>query len=438
MKATSSDVSTEEFLRTAEELGRSISQQAIWHEDRCNWVGAVPRELGGARVQLGVTYRALGSDLYSGTSGVALYLAELNSVTQESLLRRVALGAVRQALSRMDSVAPSARLGLFSGSIGVAFVATRIALLLGKPELLDNALSLLRRSAAESYDTREFDIVSGRAGAISALVVLNHILNHSFLLEFAIRLGDELLEAANHSDIGYSWASRGLRNQHNLTGFSHGAAGAAYALLELFQATGDSRYRDAALLAFKYERHWFEPSSGNWPDFREDLSSRSRNTRRRSFATFWCHGAPGIALSRLRAYEILNDQTCKAEATTALKTTQESIEVALDTLAGNFSMCHGLAGNAEVLRCGTEILNPECGRDVALALNVAKFGIEHFSGGRAPWPCGTHVGETPNLMLGLAGIGHYYLRLYKSSIPSILILRKDVWRRDANKRPGYD
>jgi lantibiotic modifying enzyme len=326
----------------------------------------------------------------------------------------------------MDAMAPSARLGLFSGATGVAFVAVRMAMLLGEAELLDEAFDLFRQSASQSYDKRDFDLMSGRAGAIAALVVLDD----SFLLEFAIRLGDQLLETAHKADIGYSWETRGIRNQHNLTGFSHGAAGVAYALLELFQATGDSRYRDAALLAFQYERHWFEPSAGNWPDFREDLSSTSRKRRTRSFATFWCHGAPGIALSRVRAYEILNDQTCKAEAISALKTTEGSIEAALDTWAGNFSMCHGLAGNAEVLINGAEILGPESGEETALALRVANFGIERYSASRrARWPCGTHAGETPNLMLGLAGIGHYYLWLYQPSIPSILILRKNAWRR---------
>jgi lantibiotic modifying enzyme len=429
MKAASAGIQTGEFLRTAEEIGRRISQQAVWHEDRCNWLGAEPRELSDAQFQIGVTYRALGPNLYSGTSGVALYLAELNSITQEPLLRRVALGAVRQALSRIDAMTPSARFGLFSGSTGVAFVAIRLAILLDEPELLDKALFRLHQSESVGFDNREFDIVSGRAGAIAALVVLNHILDDSFLLDFAIRLGDELLETADKTNIGYSWQSPGLRNQNNLTGFSHGAAGVAYALLELFQATGDLNYRNAASLALEYERHWYEPSIGNWPDFREDLSSTSRNNGTRSFAVFWCHGAPGIALSRLRAYEILNDQTCKAEALAALKTTRESIESALDTLAGNFSMCHGLAGNAEVLIYGAEIMSPEPEKEPALALSVANFGIERYSAVcRSPWPCGTHVGETPNLMLGLAGIGHFYLRLYQPLIPSILILRKEAWR----------
>ena len=54
--------------------------------------------------------------------------------------------------------------------------------------------------------------------------------------------------------------------------------------------------------------------------------------------------------------------------------------------------------------------------------------MERYSARGASWPCGTRAGETPNLMLGLAGIGHFYLRLYEPSIPSVLILQKEAWK----------
>jgi hypothetical protein len=51
------------------------------------------------------------------------------------------------------------------------------------------------------------------------------------------------------------------------------------------------------------------------------------------------------------------------------------------------------------------------------------MGIQRYLLPRAPWPCGVpEGGETPNLMLGIAGIGHFYLRLYDPRTPSILLL----------------
>jgi lantibiotic modifying enzyme len=134
----------------------------------------------------------------------------------------------------------------------------------------------------------------------------------------------------------------------------------------------------------------------------------------------------------LRAYEILGDRACKDEAVAALKTTRATLRAALDSWTGNFSLCHGLAGNAEVLRCAADILNSEAAEDAGLASQVARYGMERYAARNQPWPCGNHSAETPNLMLGLAGIGHFYLRLHRPSIPSILILRKEAWNRERN------
>ena len=429
----------EELLRVAETIGQRISAQAVWHEDRCNWLGMEPLERNSAASQSAATYRTLGPDLYSGTSGIALFLAELFAQTRDPCLHRTALAAMRHALSRSESISPSARLGLFSGWFGIALVAVRLAVLLGEPDLQVQARQLLKRASSEQHDEHEFDLMSGRAGSISALVVLNHILGDSQLIDFAVRLAGELIETADKAAIGYSWKSPAFSNHHNLTGFSHGAAGAACALLDLSHTTGISKYRDAASSAFQYESHWFNPDVANWPDFRKDPSSPSRKSRTYPYMTFWCHGAPGIALSRIRAYELTQDEQYKTDAIAALKTTRESIESALDTWTGNLSLCHGLTGNAEALIYGAEKLygaerlrgaeelKPEPEENITTAFNVARAGIERYAAGDSSWPCGTHVGETPNLMLGVAGIGHYYLRLYQPSIPSILILKKEAW-----------
>ena len=381
-----------------------------------------------------MTYRTLGSDLYSGTSGVALFLAELFAATNEPWARRTSLGAIQHALSRADSVQPAARLGLFSGWTGIALAAARISVILDDPALRDDARRLLQRTDFEGSGQGDFDLVSGGAGAIAALVILNDMLRDESLLEHAIRLADGLIGTAQRSDRGYSWESPGWTNYHNLTGLSHGVAGVGYSLLELHHATGMPKYRDAAKMAFDYERYWFNPAVENWPDFRKDVSSSYRKNQPHRCLSFWCHGAPGIALSRVRAYEILGDETCKAEADVALRTTRVSLEAGLNTAGANFSLCHGVAGNAESLLYGAEVFKDESGGDVALAVDVAAAGVERYVARGEPWPCGTHVGETPNLMLGLSGIGYFYLRISTPSTPSVLLPRREVWKKTQTSR----
>lgn len=418
------------FLDTAEGIGRRLSREALWHQGECNWLGAEP--VGHSRMngQPGMTYRALGPELYSGTSGVALFLAELHAATGDAPARRTALGAIQQALAHVDAVPPPGRLGLYTGWIGIAFAAARVGALLDEEELLEHAARLVQRAAGEPHG--EFDLISGYAGAIAALVVLRDVLDDASLLDFAARLGEELLKTADENGAGYSWKSVALPRQRNLTGFSHGTAGVGYALLELFRATGASEYRRGAVQAFQYERYWFDSTAGNWPDFREEPTRVKRGTRPLSFATYWCHGAPGIALSRLHASDVLHDETCEEEALIALQTTRETVETALRSGIGNFSLCHGLTGNAEVLLYGCQALGKDRADASGLAYEVAGDGIERYATSGRSWPCGTGGGETPNLMLGLAGIGYFYLRLHDQTTPSILILRRESY----SNKPG--
>jgi lantibiotic modifying enzyme len=412
------------YLETSSEIGRSIAEDAIWHNERCNWVGAEPLERQIGAYQPPLTYKALGPDLYAGTSGVALFMAELYVATNEAEFRRIAIGSIRQSLDSLDSAPYSARLSLFSGSIGILFAAIRVAGCLNDSALQEEAVNLLAELIDTQHTSSEFDLMSGYAGAIVTLVVLHAVLGDLQLLDAAVRFGDELIKMADKSDGRYSWQSSAVRGYHNLTGFSHGAAGAAYALLELYEATGTDAYRKAALCAFAYERSHFQASESNWPDFRRDPDSR--RPRRFPCLPFWCHGAPGIALSRLRAYELLGDQQFKAEAMIALGTTRKSIESALASSAGNYSLCHGVFGNAQVLLYGGQMLCDALGKD-AIAYDAADAAIERFSRHGSVWPCGTHTGETPGLMLGLAGIGHYLLKLYQRSTPAVTILRKQEW-----------
>ena len=82
-----------------------------------------------------------------------------------------------------------------------------------EPGLSSRAGELLDRVMREERHRQEFDIISGRAGAIATLIVLSQNLANPTLLEFAALLGDELLESAIKSNHGCSWESRDLRNR---------------------------------------------------------------------------------------------------------------------------------------------------------------------------------------------------------------------------------
>jgi lantibiotic modifying enzyme len=196
----------------------------------------------------------------------------------------------------------------------------------------------------------------------------------------------------------------------------------AFALMELFRVTGRSQYREAAEQAFNYERHWFNIEACNWPDFRDEPGESKRTKRPLRFSSAWCHGAPGIALSRLRAYEIVKDPTCKEEAITALQTTCRVTKTWLDSSTGNYSLCHGICGNAEILFYGWQVLGQDFVEGLTIAHAVANTRIANSTKCNGLRPRRGKDEEPLGLMLGLAGIGYFYLRLYNYSIRSVLSL----------------
>lgn len=406
---------TQEFLDTAYRIGRQIADQAIWYGDRCNWTGSLPQEGVSGRVTL--TEVALGPDLYGGTSGIAFFLAQLYAATGDEDIRRVTLGAIRQALSRADVSTETqiSRLGLYGGRIGIALAVASVGAALSHWALLERATDLLAAADPAGAGAAEFDLVSGRAGTIIGLLALHELLHEEGLVEQAIRAADHLLEGVKPGAAWYSWTSPSFPKSRPLTGFSHGTAGAGYALCELSAVTGMASYGQAAQRAFDYERHLFDAEAENWPDLRGD-----RSRLQRSFATFWCHGAPGIALSRLRAHELSQDRMCRSEAITAIGTTHRAVTAAIASHRGNYSLCHGLAGNAEVLLHAARMLGGDRSQDRALALRIAELGREAYARSGS-WPCGVTDGQTPNLFLGLAGTGLFYLRIHDPAVPSVLL-----------------
>jgi hypothetical protein len=427
------DHDKESFLDAARGIGVHLAETAVWYEGQCNWMGNEPEQDAGDR-SFNLAYKALGPGLYGGTAGIALFLAELYAVTGEEDSRRTALGAIRQALAHAGVIDSVTRLGLYIGWPGIALAAARIGLLFQEDELIELSRQLLSRCIEEHEHEHEhdFDLVFGKAGAIVASLTLRDMLEEPPLTNLAIRLADELLGSATKHKAGYSWKAKAFKQPRDLTGFSHGTAGVGYVLLELYHATGNEKYRQAAQGAFDYERAHFDPGVGNWPDFREEQGRIRRGKQYRQFMTAWCHGAPGIALSRLRAYELMGDETCKAEATIALRTTRKMLGTTLESGLGNYSLCHGLAGNAEILRYGEQVLGlgREEGADVVL--DVAYRGIANYGADPRSWPSGVQGGENPSLMLGLAGVGYFYLRLCSPSTPSVLLLRREDFQ--ASKR----
>jgi lantibiotic biosynthesis protein len=406
----------ERFLDVAWSIGTLLCRDAIWDGDRCNWLGDSMEAHAG---EWKVAHKSFGPELYSGTSGIALFLAQLHRFVPDRIVAATARGAFRQALSRAEEIPAELRHGLYSGWIGIALALLAAARLLDEPPLEREAVRLVDAQRSHDIDPMSLDVIGGAAGAILGLIAIDAQVGGDRYLDEACRLGEHLLRHARRGEDGWSWTTMPplAPEQKDLTGYSHGAAGIALALLELFVQTNDARFLEGALGGFAYERRCYSAEQQNWPDFR---SFASPNPQQPGYSLAWCHGAPGIGLSRLRAFAVTKEDTYRREAEAALNGTYRALST--PSAADGYSLCHGLGGNAELFLLAAEALGEERYRGVAEA--VGDRGIEAVHRHRNPWPCGVvSGGETPNLMLGTAGVGYFYLRLFDSSaVPSVLLV----------------
>ncbi|HEU4560532.1 MAG TPA: lanthionine synthetase LanC family protein [Longimicrobium sp.] len=421
------------FLETAAGLGARLCREAVWAGGRCNWVGDAqePSAAGMAVVQ-----RALAPVLYEGTSGVALFLARLYQATGERPFRTAAEGALRQALSQTGRVPAPLAVALHSGLTGITWALAESADALGEARWTEEAARLAEQVESAEPDPRATDVITGGAGAIPVLLGLARRLERPGLAETALRHGEFLLGRARQGEHGWSWPSIDMPTRGDLTGYSHGAAGFALALQELGIATGDERFRHAAEQGFRYEARAFDPQQGNWPDHRIFGDPRTAPATPQ-FAMAWCHGAPGIGLSRLRAWQLTASDARLAEARAALATTVRALEAGVAAPSYGFSLCHGDAGNAELPLLAAQLLGaPELAQ---VADRVGWAGIERFASPGQAWPCGVPSGgETPSLMLGLAGIGYFYLRLYDpAGVPSVLLVTPEPAARPVARSEAW-
>lgn len=395
------------FLDAAWNIGCQLIKTSTWHGDSCNWQGYSIEALNG---QYQGVWKAFGSDIYSGTAGIALFLTALYKEKKDTILLKTIGGAVEQMKSTMYQ-APEH--GFYAGKPGIAAALIKIGTELDRKDWIEDGIALLQTVSSSSLQSYEIDVISGAAGTIPVLLEAHEEFHKKEFLDKAVALGHLLCDAAVQNGEAWSWAT--VPSQKNLTGFSHGSSGIALALLQLYEATKEKRFLAGAEGGFTYERHSFDASQQNWPDFRDGVSTPTAKV----CGLAWCHGAPGIALSRLKANQVKADAVFTQEMEAALTTTTSSVyRVLTDNLNNtNYSLCHGIAGNAEILLdCGGTEYHQ-------LAEAVGTAGIQKYQNNRISWPTGLNTGQyTPGLMMGIAGTGYFYLRLFnKNRHPSLLL-----------------
>ena len=289
-----------EAIDLARAVGDMLCRDALENEFCASWIGITPV---GAR-ERSVSLQPLDLGLYNGLSGCSLFLAYLAAVTGDRSYERIArktLTLVRRHLDRgRAGGVPVRSLGAFSGVGGIIYTLAHLAVLWEDASLIDEAKALAADVPTLIEADKALDVVGGSAGAIAALEVLNRISASDHLLNAAVLCGERLLLQQQPQGRGAGWKTE-VDSSQPLTGFSHGAAGIAWALLKLAAWSGEARFRVAAESAIAYERSTFVAEEANWPDYRTSAGTRSvrpavhgRLVPRRARNRFGAHRQPAI------------------------------------------------------------------------------------------------------------------------------------------------
>jgi hypothetical protein len=406
-----------QWIDVANRIGARLLRDALWSGDQCTWLGwsVIPGSESGKPAVC-----TAGGDLYTGGAGIAVFLAHLAKLTLDERCRTTALAGLRHAIAR--SRRGYWPVGAYAGLAGLFYAATTVASALGSTEAAEWVPMLFKRLVTARPADVEVDVIEGRAGAIRALLTVGRCreVEADRTIELARRFGFELLDLANKHGEQWSWRTRLGGHGRDVLGYSHGTAGIAGALHELADVTHEPRLREGASRALNYEWANFDAAHNNWPDLRRvsaAAASGSDSDAPLRFMSAWCSGAPGTALALARMKrsddDPVRDRYLDVAIETALKTLGPGAE-------RSFCLCHGVAGNAEILLEIARLTGREKLRNAALEAAEAGMRAFHDSGN---WPCGVRDGgDSPGLMLGFAGVGLFYLRLHDPAIDSPLVL----------------
>ena len=397
----------EAFVAPALELAESIRSRAIRTEDgSAAWIA--PQYLVQAeRYQL----QPIDHNLYGGGCGVALFLAAAERFAPGSGYGELALAALRPLQNtldrRPDRLAEVMGIGGAAGLGSVAYSLLHVSRLLDDPTLLEDARRVADLITEDLIASdRVLDVIGGAAGALLSLLALHEARPDRRILERAVACGGHLIEARTATETGLrAWVTdEGLRT----TGFSHGTAGIAYALLRLYEHTRDARFFEAAEEAVAYEDTQYSPENRNWVEFREPGEP--------TYQWQWCHGAPGIGLARLGGLGVLDTEQVREDIELAVQTTVEF------GVRGVDHPCCGNLGRAELLlSAGRRLARPEL--EAAARGNAWRVvSRAERTGGFILHPMLPKQVDNPGFFQGKAGIGYGLLRMARPDLlPSVLL-----------------
>lgn len=401
-------ISEKEILQAASLVGERILGQAVYEKDgSIIWFNAL---LTGAGERVWSIQKA-DYQLYNGLSGIAIFLHALEgccpderyAAACEKLDAQLFAYTDREGWTNKKEVCT----GAYTGESSVVYAYQLMYRITGETVYLAYAKKHCRALDTFIEQDENYDVVAGNAGAILIYLNMEKLTQDTAYLEKAERAALWLMRHAATQSKGIGWITP--HEKKALAGYAHGNAGIVSAFGALYARTGKEVYLQAVREALYYENSLYDEELKNWLDCRTnnlDIELPKHS------GVAWCHGSPGVLLSRLEAERQFPREALKIG---------RDIELAADSVKRapfrrGHCLCHGNCGNVEILRQYLKTREDEklemlCSNYVAYLTDAILREEEIFMPQE----------KTPGLMNGLAGIG-YFLLEQAEELPCVLTL----------------
>ncbi len=406
-------LNNDKFVAAAEKIAAEISEKAVWRDEQPQWL---TRKFDPMTHNLNIG--PVDALLYEGSSGIGLFLAAYTSVTGDDSYRKLAAACFGQLekfveSEKVEQIVQFMSVGYAGGICGAVWSSWLSGHYLQDNKLKELSRRLLGLITPEAVNNdKGLDILAGSAGGVLSFLTFHRLFGDRKYLDIAVACGEHLLKNR------IIFNDRKLWNcdfaDQPLTGFGHGSAGFACALLELYEATGDEKFREAAKDPLDYETENFDPKQCNWPDFRQNRDLKPGTI---TFMGGWCSGAPGIGLGRLMTLNIDNSE----QANTDIENTVKFISGIKPLPNLSDHLCCGYTGRIDFLiEAAVKLKRPElleeARKQLSFVVNRAKMRGRYTFNGDV-----SGAVFTPGLFSGVAGVGLTCLRLaYPEKIASVL------------------
>jgi lantibiotic modifying enzyme len=385
--------------------------------------------------------------LYHGAAGIIIFLLELAQATGDSDYLTKAETAGRMLTDRLRAK-DWASVAFATGWPGYAFTLDALASATGNEEFREVARLCLDRLVAQSQrigsgmawvepmpfseitgktgDREIYDLSVGAAGAALMFVQAHRTGLHPHALEWAISVGDRLLDVGEVTADGTRWGLMAdMPFPFTAPNFAHGGAGVGYFFAQLFDVTGDVKHLAAAVSASDYVMSRSFPVGENGGA----LICHSEEQKPPMFYLGECHGPAGTWRLLATLARLSGDDKWTRYAHVLLEGLR-AIGAPTQRSAGwwnNHSQCCGDAGLGDSALMMWKATGDDAYLDVAHACAAVVEAQSHVVDGRRSWSQAEHrarptfVQSQSGYMQGAAGIASFLIHLSAAKQSSSVI-----------------